>query len=1223
MERNGNNRAGCAAEHTGLRTALSACVVLMSIAHWASADETKKVDFHAQILPILDAHCMECHNRDAHKGGLGLGSADEALKGGDSGVAAYRPGNSDESAIIQRVTSTDPGFRMPAKGDPLSAEEIALLKKWIDEGASWGGESTGKVVAPVGADFWSFQKPVQAPLPAVKKTDWPRNPIDTFTLAKMEEHGLSPSQEADAYTLIRRVSLDLTGLPPAPEEIESFVKDPSRSAYERLVDRLLASPHYGEAQAMRWMDAARYADTNGYEKDRPRQAWMYRDWAIDAFNRNLPYDRFVIEQLAGDLLPDAGVHDRIATGFHRNTMVNEEGGIDVEEFRYEAMVDRTNTTGQVFLGLTLACAQCHSHKYDPIAHDEYYRFYAFLNNTDDVQIEVPDEAVAKRRAEVQSQIDALVADLPNKFPVAAVQTETVSLIPTAVSSSGGATLAADGDGVITVSGAAPDTDSYRVELQAEGGPITAIRIETAPNAGDAGAGRSDKSNFVLSEVWATLKSGEGEGRPIAFARAESDVTYAGFEADKAIDTSTGTGWAVDAPGVDKTASHWVTLHLKEPITLDGPGTIVLSLNQQYGRAHTLARFKVSVVRQFYPPSDEPDNVRRAKYFNERFAAWDAETSAKAREWTVLEPVRCESKYHVSFKFLDDGSILAHGDNPNTDTYNVEFRTDLQNITAIRIETLTDPSLPGDGPGRGEIMSTPGDFLLSEVKASAAPWVTPDAFTDAALKNPTADFAAGGRAPELTLDGKLDSGWGINGGQGKPHAIVYELASPLSNDGGTLLKLIIDQYFVHYHTIGRFRVSATSGPLPVQASGVPAEIETVLAKSERAPDEVESLKRYYLTVAPELAEPHKQIADLRKSMPKFPTAQVLQEREAPRVTRVFHRGEFLNPKDPVTAGVPAVLPPLQSGVPMNRLTLARWIASEENPLTARVFVNRLWQTYFGRGIVASVEDFGARGDMPTHPELLDWLAVEFMRRNWDIKDLTRMIVTSATYRQSSKVTPELLAADPANEWLARAPRYRVEAEFVRDIALAASGLLSDRIGGPSMKPPLPEGALSLVYPGEGWTVADGDDRYRRGMYVYWKRTLPYPAASTFDAPARDVAVVKRNRSNTPLQALTLLNDPVFVEAAQAFAKRVLAYSVDDARRIRYAFMLCVSRPPDEAEMKSIESFLSAQRTKLAGAPADTSIVLASDTPDRSDDAELAAWVLVCRSLLNLDETITKG
>jgi len=1212
-----------------LSRVLIAMTAILVLATMAPAEETATVDFHAQVLPILSKKCMQCHDTASMKGGLSLESAADASNGGDSGVAAYLPGNAPESAIILRVTSTDVGYRMPSKGDPLSAEEIALLTAWVDQGASWGGESTGQSVAPIGADHWSFKKPVQPALPHVQQQDWPRNPVDLFTLAKMEEHGLAPSPEADRYTLLRRASLDLTGLPPTLEEIDAFVNDPREDAYERLIDRLLASPHYGEAQAMRWMDVARYADTNGFEKDRPRSIWPYRDWAIAAFNENMPYDRFVIEQLAGDILPNATVESRIATGFHRNTMLNEEGGIDVEEYRYEAMVDRANTTGQVFLGLTFGCAQCHTHKYDPITHDEYFQFYAFLNHTDDVDIQVPDESIAQKREKAEQEIAALVADLPNRFPVAEPIVETVHPQPVAISSSGGAALSLGTDNVIVARGKAPDTDAYRIELDLTGGPYQAIRIETAPNAGDVGAGRSSLGNFVLSEVWATAKIGDADAKPLKFARAESDVVYAGFEPDKAIDGDNKSGWAVDAAGVDKAAPHSLTLWFAEPIAFESTGRIVLTLHQQYGRAHTLSRFKVSALRKGYPISEEPDDVRRAAFLDTKFAAWKTEVASKARKWSVLEPVSIKSEYRSSFTVLDDNSILAHGDNPNTDIYHAAFRTDLKNITALRIEVLPDESLPNNGPGRGVIMSEGGDFLLSEISASAAPWLAPDAATRLVLQNPTVDYSQPGRTPDQTMDGKRDTGWSIKGGEGKAHAVVYEFAEPLSHDGGTLLNLVMEQFYVHNHTIGRFRVSATTEPLPIVASGVPAEIESILVKVRDsaallAQEEV-SLKDHYLSIAPELADAHKQIADMRKAMPKFATTQVLQEREAPRATHVYHRGEFLSPKHEVTPGVLAVLPPMDPAAPKTRLALARWIVSEENPLTARVAVNRLWQTYFGRGIVASVEDFGARGDKPTHPELLDWLAIEFVRRGWDLKDMTRMLVTSATYRQSSAVTPERLAADPGNEWLSRAPRYRVEAEFVRDIALSASGLLSSKIGGPSIKPPLPDGALSMVYPGEGWNVAEGEDRYRRGMYVYWKRTLPYPAASVFDAPARDVATVTRTRSSTPLQALTLLNDPVFVEAAQAFAKRVVAFDGDDAARIRYAFMLCVSRPPDGEETKRIAEFLNAQRAN-AKDPEGPTLALAADGTDpakNEKNLELAAWTVTCRALLNLDETITKG
>lgn len=1185
------------------------------------AEVSVSVDFESQIRPIFASRCYDCHGDGNQKGGLSLESPAGARQGGDSGVAAYRPGDSAESAMILRVTSDDPGFRMPPKGDPLTPNQIALLKQWIDEGARWADDHEHDD-ADHSAHLWALERPVQSPLPEVNDSSWVRTPIDAFVLAKLESHGMKPSPEADRRALIRRASLDLTGLPPSPEEVEVFVNDPAPDAYERLIDRLLASPHYGEAQALRWLDGARYADTNGYEKDRPRSIWPYRDWVINAFNRDLPFDRFTIEQLAGDLLPNATLDQRIATGFHRNTMLNEEGGIDTEEFRYEAMVDRVNTTAAMFLGLTMACAQCHSHKYDPITHEEYFRFYAFLNNTDDVEIEVPDAEIAAKRRAIENEIATLVSELPQKFPVADPLTEILTARPVVATSAGNATLSVSEDGLVAVTGESPAVDTYTVEIDLAPGRVTGLTIEVSAESGGLGPGRSDKGNFVLSEAIATLPvQGEEKPRDVKFARADADAVNTGFEAEKAIDGDPKTGWAIDGHGVDKLAPHALSLWFAEPLELASPARLTLRLDQQYGRNHTIARFRVSTIAETIPPSDEPDEVRRARHFDRKFAGWDADLTSRARNWTVATPVTCSSKNHVTFEFLEDNSVLVKGDNPNVDTYYTEFRTDVRDLTAVRIEVLPHPSLPNHGPGRGVIMSAPGDFLLSEVKAAVAPWMAPDSIADIALQNPTADFAAPGRTPEQTLDGKIDTGWSINGQQSRPHAIVYEFAEPVAHDGGTLLKLVLEQYYVHNHIIGRFRVSVTSDPLPVRATGVPHDIETILAtpQNARSAEQVDTLQKYYLTVAPELAREHQRIADLRGSMPKFPTTLVLEEREHPRETRIHHRGEFLSPRDVVTPGVPAILPPLPAGAPLNRLTLAQWLVSEENPLTARVTMNRLWQSLFGRGIVASVEDFGTRGDLPTHPELLDWLAVEFMRRGWSMKEMTRMIVLSSTYRQSSRVTPELAERDPENILLARAPRYRVDAETIRDIALSASGLLSEKIGGPSVKPPLPDGALSIVYPGEGWQVAEGDDRYRRGLYVYWKRTLPFPAAGTFDAPARDVACTRRVRSNTPLQALTLLNDPVFMEAARALAGRVMHEASDTQSRIARAFQLCTGRNPDPREQEWIAAFYERQLQRLAETPTIPDSLAAGEIKR----AEHAAWTLVCRALLNLDETITRG
>ncbi|MCC6488519.1 MAG: DUF1553 domain-containing protein [Candidatus Hydrogenedentes bacterium] len=868
---------------------------------------------------------------------------------------------------------------------------------------------------------------------------WVRNPVDTFVLDSMRQHGVSPSPEADRYTLVRRAHLDLLGLPPSPTEVEAFVNDPDPQAYDKLIDRLLASPHYGERMAVRWLDAARYADTNGYEKDRPRPVWPYRDWVIRAFNDNMPFDRFVIEQLAGDLLPGATEAQRVATGFLRNSMHNEEGGVDAEEFRYEAMVDRTNTVSTVFLGLTMACAQCHSHKYDPLTQREYFQFYAFLNNTDDVEMEVHDAAVAKERDALETKIAALVEELPNRFPAGEMQGET-------------------------------------------------------------------------------------------------------------------------------SAAHLVR----------------------------------------------------------KFAAWEGEVASRAAHWTALDPVEFTSKYHATLVRMPDQSILVKGDVPNTDTYEVSYRANLAGITAIRIEVLPDPSLPNGGPGRGVIMSPGGDFLLSEIAATDAPWLQPDQVQQVTLQNATEDFAAEGRAAQFALDGKLDTGWSIKGQEGKPHAAVFEFAAPVTHEGGTLLRLKLDQYYVHQHTIGRFRVSVTSAPLPVKASGVPSDIESIVLtpQAERSAEQSEQLKRYYLSIAPELTEAHKEIEAMRASMPRMPRTLVLEERETPRVTHIQHRGEFLQPREAVTPGVPAVLNSLPAEAPPNRLTLARWLVSEENPLTARVTVNRFWDMLFGRGIVPTPEDFGTRGEEPSHPELLDWLAVEFERSGWDVKAMLRLIMTSAAYRQSSRITPELLASDPSNEWLARCPRVRVEAEFIRDIALSASGLLSAKMGGPSVKPPLPEGAMSLVYPGDPWTVAEGEDRYRRGVYTYWKRTLPYPTAMVFDAAARDTTCVRRIRSNTPLQALTMLNDAQMMEASRAMAQRVLQEApADMPSRIAYAFMLALSRPPDADEQTWITDFYEQQRARFDSGQSDATVIFVTDTP-AEDTTERAAWTLICRALLNTDEAITK-
>ena len=1174
---------------------------------------------------MLQSKCFSCHGPDAQKAGLRLSSRADALLGGDSGTPVIQPGKSAESPLIERVTATDPAKRMPYKRDPLSADEIAVLTKWIDAGAAW---PSGANAPRPHSTFWAFQTPTHPALPEVKESGWVRNPIDAFVLAKMESEGLRPSPEADRYTLIRRVSLDLTGLLPSPEEVKAFVADTRPDASERLVDRLLASPHYGEQQAIRWLDAARYADTNGYEKDRARSIWPYRDWVINAFNKDMPFDHFVIDQLAGDMLPNPTQDDRIATGFLCNSMINEEGGVDVDEFRFEAMVDRTNTTATVFLGLTMGCAQCHSHKYDPISQREYYRFMAFLNNTDNVFLDVKSPDITAAREKAQKEIDARTAHLENAFPVDDPELVAHVLRPAQFSAEAGTDLACLKDGSLLAKGSSPDKDTYTVQFDPKPGQLSGLRLDALPDPSlnHEGPGRADNGNFVLTEFTVELQKADGRSCPVAIDRVEADQAQDEFAASNAIDGKADTGWAIDAPKGKLNAAHTATFWFKSPLAIADVDHLVVKLAQQHGGHLTLGRFRVAELHEFIPPSDVPDDVRRAQHLADKMAEWEAQVTPKAAHWTVLDPVDYHSKNHATFEKEDDLSLLMKGDIPNNDTYDVGYRCDLDGVTAIRLEVLPDPSLPGGGPGRGVILSE-GDFLLSEIKLQAAPWLTPKALKPVALDHPSTDYFVAGQAIDETLDAKADTGWSIKGQEGKAHEAVWQLAQPLHQEHGTYLKLTLIQQFIHQHTIGRFRVSVTRDPLPVVTADVPAAIEAILVtpREQRTPEQLAQVKRYYLSIAPELKEEHEAIDALRASMPQYPTTLALTEREDLRKTYLHHRGQYLSPREQVTPDVPEVLPPIPEGAPHDRLTLARWLVSKANPLTSRVTMNRLWQAYFGRGIVATPGDFGVKGERPTHPKLLDWLAVEFERRGWSMKQMTRLIVTSATYRQSSNVSQELLKKDPANEWLARGPRFRVDAENIRDIALTASGLLNKEIGGPSVFPPIPDGVLNLAYDGKGWTTSEGKERYRRGLYTFWKRTLPYPAATVFDAPKRTTACVRRNRSDTPLQALTMLNDAVFVEAAQAMARRVIKEGPDDtAGRIRYAFLVCLSRPPDKDETQWVEQFYKRQLARFESGKAKPDAVTDENAGAASDNlCSQAAWTMVCRAILNLDETITKS
>lgn len=1228
-----------------IRPALLCLALIASIAALAAGDKDlpapvdRAVDFEKEILPIFEANCVSCHGAARPRSGFRLDSGEHALRGGDYGVAIH-PGNSAESPLIHYVAGTEKDMVMPPEGERLSGEQVGLLRAWIDQGAEWpeGAEitseaATAEVEIP-GADHWAFQKPIRHPLPAVKNKEWPTNPIDFFILNRLEEEGLSPSPEADKRTLIRRVTLDLIGLPPTPSEVEAFLADDSRFAYDKLVDRLLASPHFGERWARLWLDSARYADTNGYEKDRPRSIWPYRDWVIDAYNRDLPFDRFAIEQVAGDLLPGDDPGPKIATGFHRNTMVNEEGGADVEEFRYHSIVDRVHTTSTIFLGLTVACAQCHDHKYDPITQREYYEMFAFLNNADEPEMKVPDPEIERERERIQALIAGIEEDLPNRFPPYEPGTDWTPLNPSRFVSTGGATLAKLQDGTILAVGPNPATAIYTLRASMAPGVLDAVRLEAMHEIafGPRGPSRSEDGNFVLSEFEVSAyPTGATTTLNLEFDSVSADDELEGSESPLAADGDPTTGWAVNIDEKNPKPIRAAVFRLKEPIEFPEGGTLTFRLIQNAGSSKTLEKFRLSAGSDFklHHAPELPIEEQRAQHLAAKFQGWVEQESPSAREWTALQPVEVTSEHNVTLTLLDDRSVLASGDNPNRDAYTAWFEVDREEATGFRVEVLTHESLPANGPGRGTVMGT-GTFMLSEVYLHAVPRGATAGVEGVTieLKNPTADYSQGGRPPEHALDRVRDTGWAIDGAVGKPHWIVFETSGTVNLSKGDRLRLVLLQNYIHQETIGRFRFSISSETRELTANPHPAEIEAILAQppDDWTDGERGRLQEYYLSLAPELKAEHRRIAELEKSKPQYDVTLVLEEREDPRRTHVHARGEFLRKGRPVDPGAPAVLHPLPEEAPRTRLTFAEWLVDEENPLVGRVTTNRYWDALFTRGLVTTPEDFGTRCDPPSHPELLDWLATEFVRLGWSTKAMLRLMVTSSTYKQSSNATPELLEKDPYNILLARAPRPRIEAEMVRDVALAHAGLLNRKVGGPSVFPPQPAGVSELAWGGWKWKESEGVDRYRRGLYTYLKRASPYPGMTVFDAPAADACVVKRRQSNTPLQALTLLNDEVFLEAARAFGARILEEGPGtDEGRIDWAFEVCFNRQPTDSERTLLLDYIKSQMEHFENGTDAESILGPAGGGVRltaADDGEWAAWTLAARVLLNLDEAIVK-
>ncbi len=951
------------------------------------------VDFSRDIRPLLSDRCFKCHGFDeaAREADLALFAREAAL---GSGVIV--PGDPDGSELIDRISTTDAGDVMPpprANKPALTEAEIELFRRWIEQGAPY-------------EEHWAFVPPRESgatPPPSAP------HPIDAFVGRKLQREGLGFSPEADPHVLVRRLHLDLIGLPPTIEETTRFVRDHESdpdAAVEARIDDLLSRSAYGERWAREWLDLARYADTNGYEKDRERSMWPYRDWVIRALNDDLPYDRFTVEQIAGDMLPGATVDQRIATGFHRNTMLNEEGGIDPLEFRFHAMVDRVATTGTVWLGLTMGCAQCHTHKFDPITHTDFYAFMALMNNASEPSLPVP-------------------------------------------------------------------------------------------SAGD----RRERER-VLAEI------------------------------------------------------------------------------------RNLER---SIIERIDPAA---------------FAQWSREAVAKSAPWTVLRPESWETS-RPSLEVLDDGSIFATGDFTKREVYRLTFPLGALEapVTAIRIEPIPDDRLPGGGSGIAYYEGRPGDFFLSEVSAEVDG--APLSWASASVDYGLIETGFGTAEPGNVFDGDPTSGWATGLQETLRHELVLNLEQPTRGDSLTI-ELLFQRHFAA--ALGRFRISATSDPGTVEARG-----GTVSDLTAAAPEE---LMRTYLEVAPELEHEREQLAAWRNRLPEFPTAMVMEEwRGQTRPTHRHHRGDYVEPRERVDPGIPAVLGRLPEDSPPNRLTLAHWLASEDNPLAARVAVNRAWRAFFGRGLVATSGDYGYQSAAPSHPELLDYLAVDFMDRGWSFKKLHRLICTSRTYRQDSGATPELLARDPDNILLARGPRFRMTAEMIRDSALATSGLLVRRIGGPSVHPPQPPDVTAIAYGSPLWTSDTDAGRYRRSLYTFAKRTAPFAAYQTFDGPTGEVCVPRRDRSNTPLQALTLLNDILFVEAAQNIVFGL--EDLDEETAATHLFRRILTRPPDADELAMMLDFYRSQVSRLDQGELHSVHLLGSD------DVRLAAWMMTARALYNLDEAVTKG
>lgn len=1128
---------------------LLACLFLQHAARsWAAQNSaparqpTRQIDFNRDIRPILADKCFACHGPDAvnKKVKLRLDSEEAAMDDLGRGRRAIVPGDVEKSHLVRRITAKDEAMRMPPvdSGHKLTQAEIDLLVEWVRQGARW-------------QRHWSFIKPTRPPLPQVKNRTWPKNAIDHFTLERLEREGLEPSPEADRATLIRRLSFDLTGLPPTPREIDDFLNDTSPNAYEKVVDRLLASSRYGERMAMRWLDAARYADTNGYQIDGERSAWRWRDWVIEAFNRNMPFDQFVVEQLAGDLLPpvstpEATLDQRIATAFNRNHRINAEGGVVPEEYRIEYVVDRVDTTSTVFMGLTMGCARCHNHKYDPFTQREYYQLSAYFNNIDE---------------------DGHSFDQGNSPPLVAAPTREQQR-------------------------QMREFDQQIAEAEARYGSL-AEKSSKLQRRWEKSLTASTKTN----QQWFP------EGKLIVHLAMDENAAPIFNKSDRAHHDQYDRRRDEPEPkfeiGFKEGAPRYVEAPTGQGVAFDGKLYFDAGIHADFRYKTTSKdyRERFTIAAWVYPESEAAGSI----ITKVSDSPAEVENNVPRAEGYGLYFINGKIHFNMVFRWGED-------------TLRVETED------ALPIKQWSHVAVAFDGLKQWEDrLRIFVDGREAKLKFNQRNFFLLFGGTKNTLK-----IGAGG-GPQFRFKGAIDE------------ARIYSR------------KLDADE-------------------IAMLACAEPLEKIAAIPVARRSRAQALKLRHAFLaqTAPDELKQAYQRLVELKQQKQSFedglPTLMVMEEMSKPRPAFLLKRGAYDAPGERVERGVPSALPPMPAEFPNNRLGFARWLVGAEHPLTSRVAVNRFWQMLFGAGLVRTTEDFGAQGEAPSHPELLDWLATEFRDaagryatgsgsdlvgstyrdKNgnplatargteavaWNVKALLKTIVMSATYRQSSKLTPQLFQRDPDNLWLARGPRFRLSAEMIRDQALFVSGLLVEKLGGPSVKPYQPEGLFKdMAFSGlTGYERDKGEGLWRRSLYTFWKRTVLAPAMQVFDASAREHCNVRDTRTNTPLQSLNLMNDVTYVEAARMLAERMMKEGgATPEERIAWAFRVATSRRPGERELQVLLKSLNEQMDYFSGNLREAAQLL-SVGEKKSDDelnvTELAAYMATASLILNLDEVITK-